>query len=188
MGVVHSVGYPDPDLSHFRGTDIRLSASDADEFLDTGWTGRALDTLDDDGDLVHTVDFRQVCAAVLRDWFALPQTTVDAALGGSFAAVPFLATSVAAEPGTAAPFGFQPDTPNPLRTTTDVRFTLARAAPVRVDVFDARGRRVTTLVAGERAAGAHVVRFDAGRLPAGVYVCRLESYDGVRTQRLTLAR
>ena len=43
MGVLHSVGYPDPDLSHFRSTDIWVTASDADETLQTGWAGRYLD-------------------------------------------------------------------------------------------------------------------------------------------------
>ena len=150
--------------------------------------GPGLGALDDDGNLVHAVDFRQVYAAVLRDWFALPQPTVDAVLGGQFAAVPFLSDTVATAPGAAGTFGFQPSAPNPFRTFTDVRFTLARAAPVRLDVFDALGRRIATLVDGERAAGAHAVRFEAGRLPAGVYVCRLEGPDGVRTQRLTRAR
>jgi len=42
MAVLHNVGYPDPDLSHFRGTDIWVTASDADEVLDTGWVGRQL--------------------------------------------------------------------------------------------------------------------------------------------------
>lgn len=43
MGVIQNVGYPDGDLSHFRSTDIWATASDADEFLETGWVGRFLD-------------------------------------------------------------------------------------------------------------------------------------------------
>ncbi len=43
MAVVHSVGYPDPNLSHFRSTDIWLTASDSEETLLTGWGGRYLD-------------------------------------------------------------------------------------------------------------------------------------------------
>ena len=42
LSIVQGVGYPDQDLSHFRGTDIWLSASDADEVLTSGWAGRAL--------------------------------------------------------------------------------------------------------------------------------------------------
>ena len=43
MKVVHSVGYPNPNLSHFRGSDIWSSASDSNEVLNSGWMGRWLD-------------------------------------------------------------------------------------------------------------------------------------------------
>ena len=43
MGVVHSVGYPSPDLSHFKSTDIWLSGSSPENVLSTGWPGRYLD-------------------------------------------------------------------------------------------------------------------------------------------------
>jgi len=43
MRVVNGVGYPDPSLSHFRGTDILASASDASQVLSSGWLGRHLD-------------------------------------------------------------------------------------------------------------------------------------------------
>ncbi len=41
--VIQSVGYPNPDFSHFRSTDIWSAASNSDEFLTTGWIGRFLD-------------------------------------------------------------------------------------------------------------------------------------------------
>lgn len=43
MAILHSVGYPSPDLSHFRSTDIWVSASDASDVIDTGWLGRYLE-------------------------------------------------------------------------------------------------------------------------------------------------
>ncbi|MBN8858724.1 MAG: DUF1501 domain-containing protein [Sphingobacteriales bacterium] len=42
MAVVQSAGYPDPNLSHFRATDIWMSGSDSDELVNTGWIGRYL--------------------------------------------------------------------------------------------------------------------------------------------------
>lgn len=44
MAVLHAVGYPSPNLSHFRATDIWLSGSSSSQVLSTGWLGRALDT------------------------------------------------------------------------------------------------------------------------------------------------
>ncbi len=43
MTLINSVGYPNPDRSHFRSMDIWQSASDSSEYLNTGWLGRYLD-------------------------------------------------------------------------------------------------------------------------------------------------
>ncbi|MBK8699079.1 MAG: DUF1501 domain-containing protein [Saprospiraceae bacterium] len=43
MKVIHNVGYPHPNYSHFRSSDIWASASDTDEYLNTGWIGRYID-------------------------------------------------------------------------------------------------------------------------------------------------
>ena len=43
LSVVQSVGYPTPNFSHFRSTDIWLSASDYDVEISTGWLGRFLE-------------------------------------------------------------------------------------------------------------------------------------------------
>ena len=43
MAVLNSVGYPNPDRSHFRSMDIWHTASPATEYWQTGWLGRYLD-------------------------------------------------------------------------------------------------------------------------------------------------
>lgn len=43
LAIVHNVGYPSQNFSHFRSSDIWASASDSDEELTTGWVGRFLD-------------------------------------------------------------------------------------------------------------------------------------------------
>ena len=43
LAVLHNVGYPNPDKSHFRSMDIWHSASRSDEYLESGWIGRYLD-------------------------------------------------------------------------------------------------------------------------------------------------
>ncbi|MBC7919958.1 MAG: DUF1501 domain-containing protein [Ferruginibacter sp.] len=42
VAIVQSVGYPDPSFSHFRATDIWLTAADSNQPLTTGWAGRYL--------------------------------------------------------------------------------------------------------------------------------------------------
>lgn len=43
LGILNSVGYPNPDRSHFRSMDIWHTASDSREYWTTGWLGRYLD-------------------------------------------------------------------------------------------------------------------------------------------------
>lgn len=43
LGIVQSVGYPQPSFSHFRATDIWMSGSDSNQVLVNGWGGRFLD-------------------------------------------------------------------------------------------------------------------------------------------------
>ena len=43
LGILNSVGYPNPDRSHFRSMDIWQTASNSNEYLTSGWIGRYLD-------------------------------------------------------------------------------------------------------------------------------------------------
>jgi uncharacterized protein (DUF1501 family) len=49
--VVQNVGYPNPNRSHFRSTEIWETASDADTYLTSGWLGRYVDNCCDGTDL-----------------------------------------------------------------------------------------------------------------------------------------
>ena len=42
LGIVQAVGYPQPNFSHFRATDIWMSAADSTQVLTSGWGGRYL--------------------------------------------------------------------------------------------------------------------------------------------------
>jgi uncharacterized protein (DUF1501 family) len=43
LSILNSVGYPTPNLSHFRSTDIWQTASGSEQVLQNGWVGRFLD-------------------------------------------------------------------------------------------------------------------------------------------------
>ena len=45
LAALQSVGYPSPNFSHFRSSDIWMSAADAMQTLNTGWAGRYLNHL-----------------------------------------------------------------------------------------------------------------------------------------------
>src|SRR6187401_1992148 len=43
LGIMNSVGYPNPDRSHFRSMDIWQTASESNQYWTNGWVGRYLD-------------------------------------------------------------------------------------------------------------------------------------------------
>lgn len=84
--------------------------------------------------------------------------------------------------------------PNPFNPVTSIAYELARVGRVRLDVFDATGARVRTLVDAPRAAGTHRASWtgtdDAGRaVSSGVYFYRL-AIDGavVDTRKMVLLK
>ena len=78
--------------------------------------------------------------------------------------------------------------PNPFNPCVTLTVSLPAAAAVRVEVFDARGRRVRRVFAGALDAGQHALswdgRDDAGAAMAGgVYVARVGGDGGVQAAR-----
>lgn len=43
LSIINNVGYPNPNRSHFRSTDIWQTASDANEYMSSGWVGRYIE-------------------------------------------------------------------------------------------------------------------------------------------------
>jgi len=84
-------------------------------------------------------------------------------------------------------FALRANQPNPFHTSTRLRFDLPVRSPVRIEVFDLAGRRVSTLVDGIQPAGRHSYEWDGAgsrgtRAAAGVYLCRMIAGD-FRAQR-----
>ena len=49
LAILNSVGYSNPDRSHFRSMDIWQSASKSSDYIDTGWIGRYIEQQKDKG-------------------------------------------------------------------------------------------------------------------------------------------
>ncbi len=78
--------------------------------------------------------------------------------------------------------------PNPVVQSAQIPLSLATAGRVRVDVIDALGRRVATLLDGPLDAGDHVLPLDASMLASGTYVCQVRSDGGLSQRRFTVTR
>ena len=86
-----------------------------------------------------------------------------------------------------------PATPNPFNPNTAIKFEVASAGNVKLDVFDVQGRRVAGLYEGDLQAGPHIMVWN-GRglsgdvLPSGVYIARLLAGGETASQRLVLMK
>jgi hypothetical protein len=96
---------------------------------------------------------------------------------GGFSYNAFLtqSTTDAPPPVAGAILGIRAIRPNPLRMSAEVHYVLATAGHIDLAVYDLMGREVSRVVSGWNAAGPHVARFSAARLPAGLYFCRLQA-------------
>jgi hypothetical protein len=81
--------------------------------------------------------------------------------------------------------------PNPFAATSRIAFTLAAESPVRLNVYDAGGRRVAGLLDARLPSGPHQVDWDGrgedgSRLAPGVYLYRLDAGQEHRVRKLVL--
>lgn len=90
-------------------------------------------------------------------------------------------------------FSLQPAWPNPFNPSTNIRFSLDLAAPVKLAVYTIRGEEVARLVNGSIEAGTHQRQWQGrdhlGRsMPAGVYLIRLMSQGQQQSHKVLLLR
>jgi ELWxxDGT repeat protein len=105
-------------------------------------------------------------------------------------------TKSVARVGESGPAAFTLDQnyPNPFSagsngaSFTTIAYSLDRDRAVTLRIFDALGRQVKTLFDGTQSAGTHQAFLEARGLPAGTYLCRLESEGATLTRRITLTR
>ena len=83
--------------------------------------------------------------------------------------------------------------PNPFNPGTTIEFEVPNAGPVRIDIYNAAGRYVTTLVKREFQAGRHTVIWrgtdhDGKRVPTGVYHARFSTSSTSTETKLVLLK
>jgi hypothetical protein len=78
--------------------------------------------------------------------------------------------------------------PNPFNPSTRIRFGLPKTERVRIEIYNIIGQRITTVIDETRMAGYHVVEFDGGILPSGIYFYRIQADDFTRIKKMVLIR
>ena len=101
-----------------------------------------------------------------------------------------LQRSTVANEHEAAPLAARIDAvyPNPFVESARVTYTLERAVPVTVTIYDGVGRVVRVLDDGVHGAGTHAARVDAAGLAAGVYFVEIRTPEERMSRPLTLGQ
>ena len=101
---------------------------------------------------------------------------------------------VAVDDNEPPPFRLHANVPNPFNPRTTISYDLPAAAQVSLKIYDLAGRRVKVLQEGvSEKPGRHDItwdgRDDSGRrVPAGVYLFRLEAGGYSETRRMVLVK
>lgn len=78
--------------------------------------------------------------------------------------------------------------PNPFNPSTTIEFSLPKASQVRLNVYTLSGRRVATLIQGQRSAGSHRAVFNAQNVSSGIYMYRLQADEFTITRKMVLIK
>ena len=83
--------------------------------------------------------------------------------------------------------------PNPFNPTTDITFSIDRAADVDLSIYNMLGQKVRTLTSGSKVAGTHVLRWDGrdeagSNVSTGIYLYTLTDGNSSITKKMALMK
>jgi len=99
-----------------------------------------------------------------------------------------ISKEVAVADAAPAAFAVAQNVPNPFNPATTISFTLAKAGKTTVEVFNAAGQKVDTILNASLNAGSHSVTWNAAKHSAGVYFYTVKNGDFSRTMKMTLLK
>lgn len=78
--------------------------------------------------------------------------------------------------------------PNPFNPATIIKFSVARAQNVTLEVYDVTGKLVSTLISGKIEGGNNSIQFVANNLPSGLYFYKLTTNTFTETKKMILLK
>ncbi|OFZ53593.1 MAG: hypothetical protein A3D92_09705 [Bacteroidetes bacterium RIFCSPHIGHO2_02_FULL_44_7] len=129
------------------------------------------------------IDFRDIYASVLKDWFGVSTTDIQALFEHTVTFYPVLS---------ACNVGLDEEDlakeqaliyPNPSTSNATIRFT-ALSEWVRVDIYDLQSKLMSTVYDGNLSQGRHDIPMEVKDLPAGEYIVQIKKASGVVNTKL----
>ena len=95
--------------------------------------------------------------------------------------------------GIANQFVLEQNYPNPFNSGTTIRYSLAKGEKVRLDIFNALGQKVKTLINNFVSEGEYLIHWDGfndrgNKLASGIYFYRLQAGSFVKTRKFVLLK
>jgi O-glycosyl hydrolase len=85
--------------------------------------------------------------------------------------------------------------PNPFNPTTTISYSIpkmetgnASSVPVELNIYDTLGRKISTLVSGEKSPGNYQVEFKANGLSSGIYFYQLSAGNFISTKKMVVLK
>jgi hypothetical protein len=78
--------------------------------------------------------------------------------------------------------------PNPFNPTTNINFSIPNEAFVTLDIYNAIGQKVASLVNEDKSAGTYTVDFNATNLTSGIYFYKITADNFTDTKKMILMK
>lgn len=85
-------------------------------------------------------------------------------------------------------FSLSQNYPNPFNPTTNINFSIPVSGNVNLDVYNALGQKVESLVNGYLETGSYKVSFDAANYSSGIYFYQIKSNGFSHTRKMLLVK
>jgi hypothetical protein len=83
-------------------------------------------------------------------------------------------------------FVLEQNYPNPFNGKTNISFEIPAEEHVSLKVFNIYGEEVSELAGRKFSQGVHLVEFDSGNLPDGIYFCRIKAGKNSSSQKMII--
>ena len=151
----------------------------------TTWVANSyFDSLCTEGDIIdiETVDFNTGMALIRNTTSDGVTTTKMVTVSSEPLAVDDNNNIIPSE------YSLEQNYPNPFNPSTTIQFSIPEQSFVTLEVFNALGEKVTTLVSKELNAGNHKYEWITGTQPGGIYFYKLSTNSFQQTKKLVLLK
>jgi hypothetical protein len=78
--------------------------------------------------------------------------------------------------------------PNPFNPVTNIIFNIPKESKVTIKIYNSLGQEIQTLTDKNYGIGNHIIEFNAGNLPSGIYFYRITAGNFTKVNRLMLIK